>query len=72
MAEYTSRNVTTVRREYALRKPTNRVEVEKVFAALDQELKQLGIGWSDDLITVDATDEEIVFWYEKSTEVTHG
>lgn len=72
MAEYTFRDVTTVRREYALRRPTNWAEVDKVKAAISQELKQLGLSESDNRVTVDANDEEIVFWYEKSSEVTHG
>lgn len=72
MAEYTSRDVTTVRREFALRRPTNWAEVGKVYAAIEQEFKALGRRNSDDAVTVDATDDEIVFWYEKSSEVTHG
>lgn len=66
MAEYTSRTVTTVRREFALKRPTNWAEVDKVKAAISQELKELGLSESDDRVTVDANDDEIVFWYEKS------
>lgn len=72
MAEFTSRDVTTVRCEFVLRRPTNWAEVDKVKAAISQELKQLGLSESDDRVTVDATDKEIVFWYEKSREVIHG
>lgn len=72
MAEYKTRHVTTVRREYVLRRPTNSVEVHKVTAAISRELDKLGVSHSDDFVTVDATDEEIVFWYEKSREVTNG
>lgn len=72
MAEYAFRSVTTVRREYVLHRPTNWAEVDKVKAAISQELRQLGLSESDDRVTVDANDDEIVFWYEKSREVTHG
>lgn len=72
MAEFTSRDVTTVRREFALRRPTNWVEIDKVSAAINQELIELGVSLSDDRVTVDANDDEIVFSYEKSREVTHG
>jgi hypothetical protein len=72
VADYTSRNVTTVRREYVLRRPTNWAEVGKVVAAINQELKGLGLSSSDNRVTVDANDDEIVFSYEKSCEVSHG
>jgi hypothetical protein len=72
MAEYTSRHVTTVRREYALRLPTNWAEIGKVYAAINQEFDALGISSSDDRVTVEARDDELVFWYEKSREVSHG
>jgi hypothetical protein len=72
MAEFVSRQVTTVRREFALRMPTNWAEVGKVCAALSQELKAAGLSPSDDRVTVEPRDEEIVFWYEKSREVSHG
>lgn len=72
MAEFTSRDVTTVRREFVLRRPTNWAEVSKVYAAIEQEFKADGRRDSDDAVTVDANDTEIVFWYEKSREVTHG
>jgi len=72
MAEFTSRDIITVRREFALRRPTNWAEVDKVKAAISQELKQLGLSESDDRVTVDANDDEIVFSYEKSREVSDG
>lgn len=72
MAECTPRHVTTVRREYALRRPTNWAEVDKVKAAISLELEELGLSESDDRVTVDANDDEIVFWYEKSCHVSHG
>lgn len=72
MAEYTSRDVTTVRREYVLRAPTNWVEIGKVCNAIQKELDIQGISASDDRVTVEPRDNEIVFWYEKSSEATHG
>jgi hypothetical protein len=71
VAEYAARHVTTVRCEYALRLPTNLAEIGKIYAAIDQELKELGLPSSDNLVTVEASDEELVFWYERSREVTH-
>lgn len=72
MAEFTTREVTTVRRVFALRRPTNWAEVDKMSVAINQELNELGLSASDNRVTVDATDDEIVFWYEKSSEVSHG
>lgn len=72
MAEYTFRDVTTVRREYALRRPTNWAEIDKVHAAIARELDDLGLSHSDNRVMVDATDDEIVWSYEKSSEVSHG
>lgn len=71
MAEHTFHDVTTVRREYILRAPTNWAEVGKVYAAINQEIDALGVRSSDDLVTVETRDDRIVFWYEKSSTVTH-
>lgn len=70
MAEFTSRNVTEVRREYALPALTNWAEVNKVFAMLINELGEQA-RW-DDAVKVEARGEEIVFWYALSSQVTHG
>lgn len=67
MADYTFYDVTSVRREYVLRSPSNWSEVSKVIAALEQEITE---GDSDDRVTVEAKGDEIVFWYEKSSERT--
>jgi hypothetical protein len=69
MATYTSRTVTTTRREYVLTSPTNWAEVGKVVAALNQELGEEAARW-DDVVTVEARDDEIVFSYEKDQAVT--
>jgi hypothetical protein len=71
MADYTSRHVTTVRREYALPIETNWAEIDKVFAAMRNELGEERAQY-DDAVRTRVTDDEIVFWYEKSSEVTHG
>lgn len=70
VAEYTVRDVTTVRREYVLRAPTNWAETGKVFSAINQELVDLGVSASDDRVTIETRDGEIVYWYEVSREVT--
>lgn len=72
MANHTSRTVTTVRREYALRRPTNWAEIGKVYAAINQEFETRGIKSSDDRVTVDANDDEIVFTFDVSSDVSHG
>jgi hypothetical protein len=71
MAEYTFRDVTTVRREYALPIETNWAEISKVFAAMRNELGEDRAQY-DDAVRTTVTDNEIVFWYEKSSEETHG
>jgi hypothetical protein len=62
MADYTSRTVTTVTKEFTLPSPTNLAEVEKVIAAVDSELTPAQLGL-DDTVTVRAHDDEIVFSY---------
>ena len=62
MADYTSRTVTTTRKEYELRSPTNWAEVGKVIAAIEQDLS--GRRTYDDDVTVEARDDVIVFSYE--------
>lgn len=69
MADFAARHVTTVRREFTLRTPTNWAEIGKVFAAIDLELKAAGLSDLDSRVTAETTEEEIVFWYTKSTEV---
>jgi hypothetical protein len=61
MADYTSRTVVTTVREYALPSPTNWAEVQKVFAAIKNELSSQSL--SDDTVTVRAHEDEIVFSY---------
>ncbi len=68
MADYDRRVVTTVVVEYALKTPTNAVEISKVLSGLRQEIPDEKI--FDDTITVTATDEEIVFSYVSSTSKT--
>lgn len=62
MADYTSRIVTTTRKEFILPSPTNWGEVQKVLAALRTDLA--GKRAYDDDVTVEARDDEIVFSYE--------
>lgn len=62
MADYTSRTVTTTRKEYALRSPTNWAEVGKVIAVIEGELSAKRTYDND--VTVEARDDEIVFWFD--------
>jgi hypothetical protein len=61
MADWMSRTVTTVRKEYILPSPTNWVEAEKVFAAIRNELNDKRT--YDDTVKIEARDDEIVFWF---------
>jgi hypothetical protein len=65
MATYSSRDITICRREYSLPSPTNVAEVAKVFAAINQNLATRD-GYSDDFVTVEARDDEIIFSFEIS------
>jgi hypothetical protein len=51
VAEFTPREVTTVRREFVLRSPTNWAEVGKVDAAISQELKAMRVQPTDDKVS---------------------
>ncbi len=62
MADWTSRIVTTVRKEYTLPSPTNWTEVGKVLAAIRSDLSAERT--YDDTVRVEARDDEIVFWFE--------
>lgn len=64
MATYSRREVVEKRIEYFLPSPTNWAEVSKVISALNQELGEEESRW-DDAVTVEARDEEIVFWYKE-------
>jgi hypothetical protein len=59
VAEYSRRVVTTRRIEYFLPAPTNAAEFSKAFSAAHSEAATLG-DVTDDTITVDFEDEQIV------------
>jgi hypothetical protein len=65
MASYTRMEVTTTRVEYVLDSPTNWAEVDKAFAACKNELGPDRARW-DDVVRVEARDEEVVISYELS------
>ena len=65
MADWTRRERTQTFVEYVLKSPTNWVEVDKVLSALRGELAPEGArNLFDDMVTVHAMDDEIVFRYE--------
>ncbi|OPG13666.1 hypothetical protein [Microbispora sp. GKU 823] len=66
MADYSRRERTKTWVEYALPNPTNWGQVGRVIAVLNQELGEDRARW-DDVVEVLATDEEIIFRYEKET-----
>ncbi len=68
VADFTRRTVTTTRVEYALPTPTNWAEIGKLTAAIQQEIGDEQSG-SDDVVTVDAFDEVLVFSFELSKDV---
>lgn len=65
MAEYYRREVNTTRVEFVLHSPANWAEVSKAFAAVHQELGDDRARW-DDAAFVEARDDEVVVWFEKS------
>jgi hypothetical protein len=67
MADWTSRIVTTVTKEYSLPSPTNWAEVSKVLSAIDRELPE-SRRHGDDTVTVTAHDDEILFTYVMKNE----
>jgi hypothetical protein len=69
MAAYWRREVVTTRVEYVLNSPANWAEVSKAFAAVHRELGEDRARW-DDAAWVEARDEEVVVWFEKSKAVT--
>lgn len=69
MADYEKGQEVVTRVRYRLRTPTNAVEVSKMITAAAQErANQLGhhnaSHLSDDALTVDVRDDEIVVWWE--------
>ena len=62
MADWSSRTVTTTVREYTLPNPTNWAEVRRLLAMISNELPEDKRSW-DDVVTVTAGDDEIVFSY---------
>lgn len=66
MAAYSRREVTTVRVEYVLDSPTNWAEVDKAFASCRTDLGEQA-RW-DDVVRVEARDDEVVISYELSKE----
>ena len=64
MADYTRRDETKTRRIYTLPSPTNWTEVSKVLAALQQDPDCQKLGEWDDIVKVEAWDDEIRFSFE--------
>jgi len=64
MADMTQWDETTTRRIYSLKSPTNWVEVSKVLATLSQDKDRKALGDFDDIVTVEAWDDEIRFSFE--------
>jgi hypothetical protein len=67
MADMTQWDETTIRRIYSLKSPTNWVEVSKVLATLRQDEDRMALGDFDDIVTVEAWDDEIRFSFEVKT-----
>jgi hypothetical protein len=63
VADYSTRVVTTTRKEYVLESPTNWAEVEKVLAAIKGDMSG-GRRTYDDDVVVEARDDEVVFWFK--------
>jgi hypothetical protein len=63
--------VATERREFVLPAKTDWFEVSKVLNAMQQELGEEKSAWADSVM-VEATEAEIVFYYQKSRMVTNG
>lgn len=68
MANYSSRTITTVRREYFLPSPTTWGELHKLIAVVTAELGD-DARW-DTAATVEARDDEIVISFQASKKVS--
>lgn len=62
MADFQTRTETTTRKIYSLPNPTNLAEVYKLINSIitDGHLP----GTHDNAVTVEADEEEIIFWFE--------
>lgn len=63
MAEYSFHEEITKRAVWTLPSPTNRAEVNKVFGAIKTYFPEC-MWESDDAVTVEARDDEIIFWVD--------
>lgn len=69
MATMRTRTIHTVRHETYLASPTNWVETSKAQSAVKREIEAAGLNAEyDDIVTVEARGEEIVYYWEESTE----
>jgi len=64
MADMTQWDMTTTHRIYSLKSPTNWVEVSKVLSALQHDKDRKALGDHDDIVIVEAWDDEIRFSFE--------
>lgn len=69
MAEHTYHEETTSKAVWTLSSPTNWAEIGKVFASVKQRFADRDTSW-DDFVTVEARDDEIIFWVDITTRVT--
>lgn len=71
MASYSRSTVTTTRVVYTLPSPTNWAEISKAMSACQQELGEERARW-DDVVTVEAHDDEIHLWFTQKEEAGRG
>lgn len=67
MADYTTRTKTTVRHEFVLPNPANWAELSKAFSAIKHDVEAHGLDSRyDDIVTIKATEEEIILFWEET------
>lgn len=70
MADYTRREETTKKVIYVLPSPTNWTEIGKALTAVERERKDKGLPCDyDDVVTIEAMDDEIHLWFNEDVEV---
>lgn len=70
MANYSQRTVRTIRHETVLPSPTNWAELGKATSSIQQQIRAAGIDPDyDDIVTIEARDEEIVLYWTEEEKV---
>jgi hypothetical protein len=66
------RTVAVIKRQVILATPSNMTEMTKALSAIQADLDQRGIKYTDDTVTMESCDDHVLLWYDISDNLTEA